>query len=312
MKLWVVYGGAGYIGSLMCKRLLEAGYKVRCVDNLHKGHADQLFGLIPDPNFEFKYGNVTIRKDVEDTMEGADYVVNLAGIVGFPACAAQPVLSEAVNVRGARNVVEARNCVVGDSVPLFYASTGSVYGSLKEVCTEDSPRNPQSKYGIDKYEGEQITIAHDNTLSYRFATCFGVSPCMRVNLLVNDLVYQAITQKCLNIFQADFRRTFIHISDFIHSIIYGLTNLKSFKHKVYNVGSDNMNWTKRELATYIGEKTGCSLTFNDTHADADQRDYEVDYSRIQNEGWKTYVTMEEGIDDLIKAVPLMRMRSPYV
>lgn len=309
MGKWCIFGGAGFIGSVLTHRLLNLGHSVKCVDNLHKGHADHLFNVVNHPLYEFVYGDVYNFDDCLEGVEDSSRIVNLAGIVGFPACKKHPVLSEAVNVVGAKNVVTARN-QTNPNAPVFYASTGSIYGALSETCTENSPKNPQSKYGIDKFEGEKITTMYDNTLSYRFATCFGVSPCMRVNLLVNDLVYQALINKHINIFQADFARTFIHINDFCDSIIFGLNNMP-MSHKVYNVGDESMNWTKRQLAEFIKEHTGCSVTYNDTHADEDLRDYSVDYSRINNEGWKTSVSMEQGILDLIEAVPLMRMRNPY-
>lgn len=315
-ETFCVFGGAGYIGSRLTQKLLEEGYKVKCVDNLHKGHADHLFNIINHPNYEFVYGDICDLNDCISGVAESDFIVNLAGIVGFPACKKHRILSEAVNVVGAENVVKARDQVfshrkVPDIPPVFYASTGSIYGSLTELCTEDSPKNPQSIYGMDKYEGEKRTLSYDRTLSYRFATCFGVSPCMRVNLLVNDLVYQAMVNRHINIFQADFARTFIHIDDFCDSIIHGLTHINELNHNMYNMGDDSMNWSKRELAEFIKEHTGCAVTYNDTHTDADMRDYTVSYKRINDEGWYTKTTMEQGILELIEAVPLMRMRNPY-
>ena len=150
-----------------------------------------------------------------------------------------------------------------------------------------------------------------NTVSYRFATGFGVSPCMRVNLLVNDFTHQAMTNKCLNIFQADFRRTFVHVRDMTRAFMFGINNYKKMSHNVYNVGDNNLNWTKRELAEYIAGKTGSFVNYAETGQDLDQRDYEVDYSRIQNEGFKCSVSMETGIDELMKVTPLLQIRHQY-
>lgn len=306
--LVVVFGCAGYIGNYMARYLISCGYRVHGVDNFWKGHGDALLGLVSNPDFTFKFGDVTNDYDIQSNLEGADYIINLAGIVGFPACKRHPVLAKAVNQDAAIRIAQLKR----DKVPLFFASTGSVYGKVEDICTEESPTNPQSLYGVTKLNAEhEIAKYYPNTLIYRFATAFGVSPCMRVNLLVNDLVYQAMTNRSIAIFQADFRRTFIHISDFCRSVEFGLDNISSLKYNIYNVGSPENNWTKRQLAEYIKVKTGCSLFYNDVGEDLDQRDYEVDYSKIYAEGFECKVTMAEGIDELIKATPILQIRHQY-
>jgi nucleoside-diphosphate-sugar epimerase len=182
---------------------------------------------------------------------------------------------------------------------------------VEGICTEDSPLNAVSLYGDTKKVAEIAVRDEPNTISYRFATGFGVSPCMRVNLLVNDFTHQAMTNKCLNIFQADFRRTFIHVRDMSRAFIFGLKNYSRMSHNIYNVGANNLNWTKRELAEYIAGKTGAFVNYAETGKDLDQRDYEVDYSRIKNNGFGCSVTMEQGIDELMKVVPLLQIRHQY-
>jgi len=306
MKI-LVTGGGGYVGNVLCRDLLDQGYKVRCMDNFHKGQCDALIALASKSHFEFMHGDVTNVSHIKKALDGAEAIIHLAAIVGFPACDAQPSLATAVNVDGTRNILEFRD----PEVPMVFASTGSVYGKVEGVCTEDSPLNAVSLYGDTKKAAEIAVRDEPNTISYRFATGFGVSPCMRVNLLVNDFTHQAMTNKCLNIFQADFRRTFIHVKDMSRAFIFGINNYKKMSYNTYNVGANNLNWTKRELAEYIAEKTGALVNYAETGVDLDQRDYEVDYSKIQGEGFKCTTSMEDGIDELMKVTPLLQIRHQY-
>lgn len=303
----LVTGGGGYVGNVVCRDLLRRGYYVRCVDNFHKGHCDPIIGLVARNGFEFMYGDVSNPEHAEKMWDGCDACIHLAGIVGFPQCSSQPSLAYAVNVEGTCNLLLHRN-----NRPFINASTGSVYGKVEGLCTEDSPLNSTTEYGLNKKEAEKlVTDAGKSTVSFRFATGFGVSPNMRVNLLVNDLVHQAIVNRCLNIFQPDFRRTFIHVEDMSRAFIFGLENIDTLEHKVYNCGDNNLNWTKRELAEYIKEKTGAFVSYNESGVDLDQRDYEVDYSRLNGEGFNCIISMEEGIDELIKVSPILRIKHQY-
>ena len=151
----------------------------------------------------------------------------------------------------------------------------------------------------------------DNAVSFRFATGFGVSPSMRVNLLVNDFVYQAVTNNMLTIFQADFRRTFIHVRDMAKAFTMGFENMGKWKHKVYNAGANRLNWTKRELAEYVKEHTGCFVHYEEIGKDADQRDYEVSYDKLESEGFSCDVDMKTGIQELIKVTPILQIRHQY-
>mgnify|MGYP003627807787 FL=1 len=306
----LVTGGGGYVGNVLCRYLLDKGYKVVCFDNFHKGQCDAIIPLATNPNFEFKYGDVTVTQQLNEAVKDCDAIIHLAAIVGFPACKAQPALADAVNVDGAMNVINARNLISKD-IPIVYASTGSVYGKVEGVCTEESPLNAVSQYGVNKRVAEQMMLEEENTVSFRFATGFGVSPCMRVNLLVNDFVYQAVTNGILTIFQADFRRTFVHVRDMAKAFTMGFENTGEWKHKVYNCGANHLNWTKRELAEYVKEQTGCFVHYEEIGTDADQRDYEVDYGKLESEGFSCDVDMKTGIQELIKVVPILQIRHQY-
>jgi nucleoside-diphosphate-sugar epimerase len=303
----ILVTGCGYVGSTLCASLLNLGYQVRGVDNFHKGNCDAVIPYCASDDFEFMYGDITNDKHVEKMLDGVDAIVHLAAIVGFPACAKNPALSHLVNVEGTKKLLKYKL----DKTPLLFASTGSVYGKIEDVCTEDSPCNPQSEYGRQKLLAEQAVLEAPNTVAYRFATGFGVSPCMRVNLLVNDLTYQAYTNKSLVIFEADARRTFIHVQDMANAFAFGIQRFSSLKHRVYNVGNEANNWSKRKLAEFIKSKTDCLVVYGNVGKDLDQRDYEVSYNRIAAEGWQPHFSVEEGVQEILKVVPLIQIRHQY-
>lgn len=307
MTTIAVTGAGGYVGNVLCKDLLDKGYKVIGIDNFHKGSCDTLLQVITHPNFEFKECDVCDVSRLTDALKKADAIIHLAAIVGFPACIKHPILAHEVNVNGTKNIIKAR---ASKTVKIINASTGSVYGKVEGICTEDSPLNTDTLYGISKKQAEEYVSQEENAVSLRFATGFGVSACMRVNLLVNDLVYQSMSNKCLTIFEADANRTFIHVRDMAKAFILSLEHPK-LSHKVYNVGDNSMNITKRGLAEMIKAKTGCFVTYADIGKDLDNRDYIVDYSKINAEGFQCSISIEEGVDELIKTSALLRMRNPY-
>lgn len=303
----LVLGSAGFCGSVLCGQLLQLGYKVRAVDNFYRGNCDSLLPYCANHDFEFQFGDITSQSDMTRVMKNVDGIVLLAGLVGAPICQKYPSLSRLVNVEGTRNVIKNKS----KDIPLFFASTGSVYGKLDEICTENSPTNPQSNYGFDKMLAEESILKAENTYIYRFSTAFGISPSLRVNLLINDLVMQAYTNKSLVIFQGEFKRSFIHVRDFGWSFCWGIQRHKEFKHRIYNVGDPQGNFTKREISELIKTKVPCTIFYEDIMTDPDQRDYAIDFSRILDTGFATSTSVEDGIDELIKSAPLLNMRTRY-
>ena len=156
-----------------------------------------------------------------------------------------------------------------------------------------------------------MVAKESNSVSFRMATAFGLSPCMRVQLLVNDFCHQAIHSKTFTVFEPDARRTFIHIKDFVDALEFGLVNYEKMTDKVYNCGDNKLNWTKRKLANYIAERTGAKIFFGEFNKDADCRDYEVSHDKIDKLGLYTKISMEEGIDELLKAVPILKVGNRY-
>lgn len=302
-----ITGGGGFIGTTVCDLLLKYGHNVVVVDNLYR-QTDYLISLCNNNGFRFVNCDILDNKKLGRTFENVDCVVHLAGIVGAPLCAANPTLATAVNVEGTQNVAD---LCKNRGIPVLFASTGSVYGKVEGVCTEDSPLNALSLYGLNKIEGEKIIREVPAHIIYRFSTAFGTSGNIRVSLLANDLVYRAVKEKAIVIFQADFRRSFVHVRDIASAIFTGITNFDLIGGQTYNVGHPLCNWSKRKLAEYIKLKTGCFVAYADEgYVDPDGRDYEIDFSRM-DKFWKAKITMEQGIDELIRACEIINISHGY-
>jgi len=309
MEKLLITGAAGFVGSELCRLALNKEYQVRAVDNFYKGHCDSLTPLCSNSNFEFMFGDVSDEESAEKMCDGVDGVINLAAIVGFPMCAKYPKQAEIINYGGVMNLLAARDI----DAPFVQASTGSQYGKIEGICTEDSPQNTNTVYGLTKMYAERLCLESENTVSLRFATGFGLSHNMRVNLLLNDLTVQAINNRVLNIFEADAKRTFIHVRDMAVSFIMAYEKLRdrTLSHRIYNVGHNTMNASKRDVAELLKQRTGCTVFYVDNQKDPDCRDYEVDYSRWINEGFDPSVSVEQGIDEMIKSVPTLNLNRYY-
>lgn len=306
-KSILVTGGAGYIGTSLIPLLLQKGFNVRALDSLMFGPA----GIIPffaEKRFEFIKGDVRDKAILEKTLKGIDAVIHLAAIVGFPACRKDPALSRDINVNGTKNLVKATK----GKIPIFFASTGSNYGKmLEKMCTETTPLNPLSDYGRQKTEAEAIVQTNKKFVIYRFATAFGVSPRMRLDLLPNDFTYRAVNEKTLIVYEKNFMRTFIHVRDMAQSFLFALRNYHNMEGETYNVGSEDMNYSKEAIALIIKKKVDYYLHFSDVGHDLDKRDYMVSYEKLRNTGFHTTIDMGEGIDELVKLCNVIEIKNPY-
>lgn len=310
-KRCLITGCAGYLASSLIDILLQKNYYVIGLDSNWKNTADTLLPYITNPAFEFILGDITEEKDVQRAfMREPDYVVHMAAIVGAPACVKYKALSTLVNVIGTQNIINRKP----DYTKLVYCNTGSIYKGGQGICDENSIVDPQSHYALTKWEAEKIVLNACNTISHRYATAAGVSRNnMRVNLLSNDLTIQAVRTKALTLFEADFMRTFVHCWDIANSIVFTLEHFDEMqlKQRVYNVGSPTQNYTKRQLAEIIQTKTGCSVSYAETEKDPDCRDYGYNQDAIRSFGWEPTISMEQTIDELIKAVPLLSTFDKY-
>ena len=307
MKI-LVTGGAGYVGSVLVNQLLEKKYKVCVVDNLMYDNGHTIIPYFKHSKFKFIKGDVRDKSLMEPLVHNFEFVIHLAAIVGFPACRKNPELANTVNVDSSKLI----SSLLSKDQGTVYASTGSNYGIIEnQICTEETPLNPISLYGKTKTEAENIFLNENEAVAYRFATAFGLSPRMRLDLLVNDFVYQAINNKLLVMFEKTFKRTFIHVDDMARSIIYAIENYDSMKNNTFNVGGDFNNYNKEEIALMIKDKVDYYLHFAEIGEDEDKRNYEVSYEKINKAGFFIKKTVEEGIKELIDASPALDIRSRY-
>jgi nucleoside-diphosphate-sugar epimerase len=303
----LVTGGAGYIGSILVPHFLENGHKVRVVDSLMYGGAS-LLPYVRNRNFEFARGDIRDPRTTKDAMNGCDVVVHLAAIVGFPACRKYPELATTVNVDGTRVVADA----AGRGRLVLFGSTGSNYGALvDDVCTEETPLHPLSLYGKTKTAAERYIMENCDAVAYRFATAFGISPRMRLDLLVNEFVYTAIKMRYLVVYEAQFMRTFIHVHDIARSFLFAVENANHMRGQVFNVGSEEMNYSKAELCEMIRTRVDYYLHYADVGQDVDKRNYVVSYRKISDLGFRTTIGLQEGIDELVRGVEVLEFKTPY-
>ena len=301
-----VTGGAGYVGSTLVPRLLKDGYSVTVYDNLTVDGSGLMHNFA-EPGFRFVKGDILNKELLHESMKGHDVVIHLAAVVGYTACRKDEAASYRINQEGTKNVVEGMD---GKQL-LLYGSTGSNYGTVEGVCTEESPLNPLSIYGKSKTLGEEEVMKYSNSVAFRFATAFGASPRLRLDLLVNDLSYSAFIQKYIAVYESHFMRTFIHVRDMARVFMFAIENEEKMSGEVYNVGSSSMNYSKGDVCKLIQEKTGCYVHYADFDGDADKRDYVVSYDKIRDLGYETTITVEEGIDELLKLFPLVSIDNKY-
>lgn len=301
----VVTGGMGYLGAVLVPMLLARGDKVTIYDLFMWG-INPILHVANHPNLTL------VRADVRDTaqlaphVKKADAVVNLAAIVGFPACAENPNEARTIN----RDAVRTLAGMLGKGQILVHASTGSTYGSVDGICTEDTPIAPLTLYGETKADAEKFVIDVAG-IPLRFATVFGISPRLRLDLLVNDIVNQAIHNKAFIMFEGHARRTFIHSSDAAKSVLFAIDHHREMQGKPYNIGSEDLNYTKLEIAEMIQKQAPFYLHQAEIAQDKDKRDYAVSYDRIRALGFTTTVSMEDGIRELVKVCPVVKERSNF-
>ena len=303
----LVTGGAGYVGSTLVPMLLEQGHKVRVYDSLKFGG----HGLLPccqSRNFDLIKGDVCDEQAVIKALDGMEAVVHLAAIVGYPACKKEPQVAQQTNVEGTRMLLKHRK----PDTKFIFASTGSIYGSVPDyVCNEQTPTAPITLYGETKAAAEDMVLAAGNSVAYRYATAFGVSNRMRLDLMPNDFTYQAVKNRNLIVYEGGFKRTFVHVRDMARSIMFALDQWDNVRDDVYNVGHESMNFTKEEVARQILKHTDYYLHFAEVGADADQRNYEVSYQKIRAKGFETTVDMDRGIAELVRAAKLIDFQNPF-
>jgi nucleoside-diphosphate-sugar epimerase len=302
----LITGGAGYVGTSLIPQLLDKNYKVKVFDNLTFG-GDALLPFFRHPNFEFELGDVRNEKELESATKNCDIIIHLAAIVGYPACRKNPGVAEEINVGGTRNLSK----FLSKNQLVLFGSTGSNYGSVEDICTEETPLTPLSLYGQTKTLAEKILLEDNTTIAYRFATAFGISPRLRLDLLINDFTYKAVKEGYLVVYEKHFMRTFIHVSDMGNAFLFGIDNNEKMRNNVFNIGSDEMNYSKEQICNFIAKKTKAYIHFAEVGEDVDKRNYTVSYKKINSLGYVTKIGVEEGIDELVKALRAISYKTPY-
>lgn len=293
----LVTGGAGYLGSILCERLLAAGHRVTVLDTLMYGPGS-LFHLCAHPAFDFVHGDARDRAVLTRLLAGADVIIPLAAIVGAPACDRDPWLATSVNldaIRLLKGLRSPRQLVVFPNTNSGYGTTG---GDVP--CTEDSPLAPVSLYGRDKVAAELELLEGPNVITLRLATVFGMSPRLRLDLLVNHFVHAAVTDGYLVVFEKDFKRNFIHVRDVADCFLHCLANADAMVGHAYNAGLDSANVSKAELARAVQAQVEHLLVhFSEVGTDPDKRNYVVSNERLRKAGFEARRTLDEGIRELL-------------
>jgi nucleoside-diphosphate-sugar epimerase len=293
----LVTGGAGYLGSILCEHLLAAGHRVTVLDNLMYGQ-HSLFHLCAYPAFEFVLGDARDERVLTTLVSEADAIIPLAAVVGAPACDRDPMLATSVNL----DAIRLLNRLRSPSQLVVFPTTNSGYGTTSGeiACTEDSLLVPVSLYGRDKVEAEAELLGSPNVVTLRLATVFGMSPRLRLDLLVNHFVYAAVTDGYLVVFEKHFKRNFIHVRDVADCFVHCLDHAGEMIGRAYNAGLDEANVSKAELARAIqAQVPRFYVHFSEVGTDPDKRNYVVSNERLRKAGFEARRALADGIRELL-------------
>ena len=298
MKKILITGGAGYIGSMLCTKLINFGYQVTVVDLL-KYNKSSLNHLYFYKNFKLIVGDIRNKKLMKKLIKKNDFIIPLAGLVGAPLCdkyKKDAISTNLESIKTLRKIATSKNKII-------FLTTNSGYGigEKNKFCTEESPLKPISLYGKTKCEAESEILKTKNYVCFRLATVFGQSYRMRSDLLVNNFVNTAIKKKKLTLFEPHFRRNFIHVRDVVNAILFTITHFNKLKNNVYNLGLSSANISKIMLAKKIQKQyKKLKIKIVTNRKDPDKRDYYVSNKKIEKKGFKAKVKLEAGISELIQ------------
>ena len=300
----LVTGGAGYLGSTLVPELLSLGHQVTVADNfIYK--QSSLNHVCHYSNFKVVKGDVRIESFMKPLIKEADVIIPLAALVGAPICNQDPVGATTINHDSIMIMLK----LVSKEQLILMPTTNSAYGSgdKNNFCTEESPLNPISRYAIDKVEIEKSLMDHPNAISFRLATVFGMSPRMRIDLLVNDFTYRAVYDGFVVLFESHFKRNYVHVKDVSRVFQHAILNHDKMKGQIYNVGLSEANVSKWELCERI-KKHLPNFTFLEAPLgkDPDQRNYIVSNEKLESTGYRTAHSLDHGIEELIKGFTMIK------
>ena len=300
----LITGGAGYIGSVLTSMLLDAGYSVTVIDNFRYNQTS-LLDCCSNPRLTIIRGDARDHQLLEKHMKGKDYIIPLACLVGAPLCEKLPEEARSVNLNAIKFILE----LSSPEQKIIFPNTNSGYGigGKDMYCTEETPLRPISLYGQLKVEAEQCLLQAGNAISLRLATVFGTSPRMRLDLLVNDFVYRAVNDGFVVLFEADFKRNYIHVRDVARAFLHSMEHFETMKGEAYNIGLSDANLSKRELCEEI-QKHVPRFYFTEAPVgeDKDKRNYIVSNEKIEKTGFKPSVSLAEGISELLKGYQIIK------
>jgi len=300
----LVTGGGGYIGSTLVPELLNAGHKVTVLDSFMY-EQPSLSQICHNPNLSIVRGDVRVESTLLPLLKKSDIVIPLAAYVGAPLCNKDPVGAKTINHDSVMLML--KNLIKDQRI--LMPTTNSAYGSggKNNECDETSPLNPISTYAKDKVEVEKALLQRENAISFRLATVFGMSPRMRLDLLVNDFTYRAVNDRFVVLFEAHFKRNYIHIRDVMRVFMHGMKNFETMKGQIYNVGLSEANISKMELCQRI-QKFVPDFVFVEAPygKDPDQRNYIVSNKKIESTGWTPQHGLDAGLQELVKGYQTIR------
>lgn len=300
----LVTGGAGYIGSILVPALLHEGHMVTVIDNFLYGQSS-LLDVCADKNLKIVRDDARNEKVIRTHIKNADIIVPLACLVGMPLCETKPIEARTTNLGAIKLILGLRK----KNQKIIFPTTNSGYGigEKGKYCTEKTPLRPVSLYGKLKVEAEREILKKGNAITLRLATVFGVAPRMRRDLLVNDFVYRAVNDRFVVLFQADFKRNYIHIRDVARAFLHCINNFENMNGEAYNVGLSDANLNKRELCDVIKKEIpGFYFTEAKVGEDSDKRDYIVSNAKIEKAGFMPAYTLVDGIRELIKGYHVIK------
>jgi nucleoside-diphosphate-sugar epimerase len=304
MENILVTGGAGYIGSILTENLLELGFNVTVLDNFMYKQAS-LNHLCHNPRFNVVNGDIRNLAHVQPLLKDADVIIPLAALVGAPLCNKDVVGADTTNKEAVFMMLDK----ISKEQRIIMPTTNSAYGSgdKNNFCTEESPLNPISKYAIDKVAVEEVLMQRENSISYRLATVFGMSPRMRTDLLVNDLTYRAVNDGYVIIFEGHFKRNYVHVRDVCDAFIHAIYNFDEMKSQIYNVGLSSANVSKLELCEIIKKHVpGFTVIEGEIKKDPDQRNYIVSNAKLEATGFEMMHTLDDGVEELLKGYRMIK------
>lgn len=300
----LVTGGAGYLGSIMVPEMLKAGHRVTVLDNF-MFKQNSLASCCADPNFSVVKGDAREESVLAPLVKTADVVIPLAALVGAPLCNHDKIGTATLN----RDAILTLLTLLSPSQRILMPVTNSGYGigEKGKFCTEETPLRPISLYGTTKVEAEKAVLDRGNAISFRLATVFGMAPRMRLDLLVNDFVYRAVTDRAVVLFEPHFKRNYIHVRDVARAFLHGINNFETMKNEPYNVGLSDANLSKLELCQEI-QKHLPAFVFPEAPVgeDPDKRDYIVSNAKIEATGYMPAHGLGLGIQELIKGYTMIR------